>query len=183
MTVAVNPHTGEVAIPFDNELGMVVGCLGARAWAWVAAETGTEVPAAYARFQRAAVIAQAAIDAGETPDMSGVGFPMAFTAACLWAAMEHERRKRRGPLPEYTIDDGYAAIDHMGSLEAAQERVVMLITLSAPFRAQVEALDRAVIDAGQESMLDPLRAAASGIGTPTLPQPSTPASDSTTAGS
>lgn len=167
---AVNPHEGQVAIPYAKaDGGVVVGRLGARAMRWVEEATGQTLDEIYADvIRRVEAQASGAATVG--------GFPVAVVVTLLWAAIEHERRLSGGPGPGFTIDDGDAIVEEIG-LDSSYNYAITLIQLSTPFKKRAEALEEAAATAGIANPLDPLRAAASaalGTGTPTSPPPTAP---------
>jgi hypothetical protein len=153
MSRPVNPHEGQVAIPSPRDPGYVIGRLGARAMVWVEQATGKPLDDIYVDVQRR--IEAAMKGNTETPPV----FPVSVTATVLWAAVEHERRLQGAPGPEYTVDDAYELIEHVG-LDDAYSYALSLMQLSLPFRKRTEALEQAAAAAGEPSPVDPLRAAA-----------------------
>lgn len=161
MTVAVNPHEGQVAIPHAG--GLVAGRLSARAMAWVEEATGKKIIDIWGAFFARV----------------GTLLPVGDVATVLWAAMEDERRRQPATGAEFTIDDGYAIVDEIG-LDEACARVFLLLSLSAALRKERgEIVDKAA-EQGVD-VLDPLVAAAR-TWPVSLPPASEPASPTVTPG-
>lgn len=175
---SVNPLEGEVAIPVRREAsGWAVGCLTARAMAWVEQTVGKAVPDIYAELQRRVAALQAAAADGSPPPV-GSTLPVGEMAALLWAALEAGRRRANRPGPEFTIDDAYEVLDDVG-LDDAAGYCVSLLSLSLAFRPQREAVQRAAEEAGEPDPFVEVIAAATAATTGT---PGTPATVGTGSG-
>jgi len=169
----VNPKEGQVAIPTPRDPGYIVGRLGARAMVWVEEATGRALDDIYVDVTNRIAAAMRG-DRSTAPVL-----PVRVAATILWAAIEHERRLQGAPGPEYTIDDAYEIIEHVG-LDETYQYALTLMQLSLPFRRRTAELEAAAAAAGEPSPVDPLRAAAmaaanGGTGAATSTPPSPPA--------
>lgn len=164
--IPVNPREGQVAIRWSRPTsGYVVGRLSSRSLCWVEEHLDKPIDEIYAEFQRRMV------RTGDTI------IPVRVAAAVIWAGIEAERRRQHGPLPEYSIDDAYEIVDEVG-LDDAAGYTLALIQLSLPFRKRAEEIEQAFAEAGEESPMDPLRAAAVAAAQPSTGEPSsTPPSE------
>lgn len=180
MTVPVNPHEGQVAIPYSiPEAGYVVGCLGARAMAWFEeARGGRTIDDVWAD-----VVARQ----GSTTSNLPSAMPVQDASTILWVSIEHYRRRAKLPGPEFDLEDGEELVDELG-LDAATRYAVMLISLAASFRERRKSIREFLIGKGIEDPDPPLLAEAmaaaetAGTGTPSSPLPSTQGSPTETPG-
>lgn len=177
MAVGVNPLEGQVAIPYERaDSGYVVGCLSSRAQAWVEAAGCPPVPDIWVDVLRRTAEYER-LPEGQVPSMAS-SLPLTTTATVLWAGIEGHRRRAHLPGPEYTIDDAYDIIDAVG-IDQASGYVVALISLSLPFKAQREEIERQAAEVGVPDPFAQIREAATtaatggtGAATSTLPPPS-----------
>jgi hypothetical protein len=170
--VAVNPHEGQVAIPYRHgEATHVVGCLAARAIRWAEEALGQSLDDVYMAYMRRAYAAASAAEEGiDAASVALPTVPMSTSATLVWAGIEHHRRITGGPGPEYTIDDVDAITEQIGADDLAHYALILL-QLSLPLRKRLDNIDAAARAAGG-AVKDPLMAAARGTGTSTLPPPS-----------
>ncbi|MDZ7732197.1 MAG: hypothetical protein U5R31_03015 [Acidimicrobiia bacterium] len=174
MPAPANPDQGEVAIPWSRQhdastSGYVVGCLGARAIRWVEESTGRGIDQIWMGFQRS-------MEAGS---MAGIRLSDATTI--VWASIEHHRRRRGAPGPEFTIDDADEIADEIGR-DDFYAVAWNLMYWSISGRKRREQIESEAEAAGKEAELGELRAVAAGTGTPTSPPGSAQESPSTTSG-
>ncbi len=175
--IPVNPDQGEVAIPWSRQHDPrvasthVVGVLGARAIRWVEEATGRGIDQIFVGFTRSM----------EAESFAGVSLREA--AAIVWAAIEHHRRKRGAPGPEFTIDDADEICDEIGR-QNFYAVAWHLMFWSVSSRQQRDRMEAEAREMGEADPLGELRAvAATGTGTPTSPQDSEQVSPTETSGS
>lgn len=173
--VPVNPHEGQVAIPYAHgDATHVVGCLGNRAMRWVEEAIGRTIDDVYFDAMRRAALAEAGQPVAPTLSVTD-------SATVIWAAIEHHRRRSKAPGPEFTIDDADEIVEQVG-IDDASGYATTLIQLSRGYAARLKRLEEAAAAEGQPSPADPLRAAAAGTGIGSSLPPPVPASPSTSSG-